>query len=127
MSTDAGGIPKLAPLSCLGPHGSFITAISRRQSALTFVLTSARQGNAAMQNFPFAAKTQSRSTAPGRKQHRGSHGSNTRSAALTALLVAETDAENCRKTAKSCHRCIASDDGPPYDHDLFECRTIPMW
>jgi hypothetical protein len=121
-STDAGSIPKLAPLSCLGPHGSSITAISRRRSALTFVLTSARQGNAAMQNFPFAAKTQSGSSAPGYKKPRGSRG---RQPAAMADVATDMTAENRRKTGKSCHLCVDSDDGPPYDlwHVLFECKA----
>ena len=121
-STDAGSIPKLAPLSCLGPHGSSITAISRRQSALTFVLTSARQGNAAMQNFPFAEKTHSGSTAPGQRKHHGPRG---RMPTLAVTSIPDMTAENRRKTGKSCHLCVDSDDGPPYDlwHVLFECRA----
>ena len=120
-STDAGSIPKLAPLSCLGPHGSSVTAISRRQSARTFVLTSARQGNAAMQTFPFAAKTQSGSTVTGRKKSRGSRVAKPNAA---AAAIAEA-AENRRKTGKSCHLCVDSDDGPQYDlwHVLFECKA----
>ena len=81
-----------------------------------------------MQNFPFAAKTQSGSTVTGRKKTRGSRVAKPNAA---AAAIAEA-AENRRKTGKSCHLCVDSDDGPQYDlwHVLFECkrrRTYPMW
>ena len=52
--TDAGPIPKLTPLSYRGPRGSPIVALSRRRSRLTSIISSARQGEASMEHFPFA-------------------------------------------------------------------------
>jgi hypothetical protein len=116
-NTDAGSIAKLMPLSCLGPHGSSITAISRRHSKFAFTLTNARQGNTAMQDFPFAIKKQSGKRTPGSKASRD----------VKSDAVAETEkaAKNSRQTGKSCHLCVDEDDGPQYDiwHILFECKA----
>ena len=120
-NADAGRIAKLTPLSCLGPHGSSITALSRRHSALAFVLSSARRGNDAMQSFPFARPL------PGLCKGNGARGAKStrqyRAGAAAKSIVAL--AKNRRRTGKTCHLCTDSDDGPEFDiwHVLFECMS----
>ena len=107
--TDAGVLPKLTPLSCHGPLGTSIVALSRIQSALTFIVSKARLGNLAMQQYPFV-----NATLTGPENRRGPQ-DRSRS---------ESIAQRCR-AAKTCLLCASGDDGPAYDlwHVLFECPT----
>lgn len=106
-NTDTGLIPKLAPLSCPGPLGTSIVALSRVQSALTFLVSKARLGNLAMQQYPFVRASLSEAT-----DQRGPAG-RSRSEAI---------ALRCR-SAKKCRLCANSEAAPAYDlwHVLFEC------
>jgi hypothetical protein len=124
--TDAGSIAKLVPLSCLGPHGSSITTLARRNSPFSRVLSNARQGNIAMQSFPFVTSdpsTRGKKKKPQKspKRRRGKNGG----MAAATDVTADAIESNRRKTGATCHLCTDSDDGPHYDlwHVLFECPT----
>ena len=146
--SDGGSIAKLVPLSYLGPHGCSIIALSRRHCGLTSVLSKARQGNSAMQSFPFAssdpAERGKKKQKAGRRRSAGplqlrlqqlqlvsvvqvtTTGRRRKSdAAVTAAEVAAAAmaASNRYKVGHTCHFCTDTDDGPHYDlwHVLFEC------
>ena len=97
--SDAGTIPKLTPLSYRGPRGSSIVSLSRLRSRWTFVISSMRRGNAAMQHFPFATP------------------------ASGTAKVKDADIEASSQTWKTCRLCAPESAGPRYDlwHVLFEC------
>ena len=107
---DAGSRPKLTPLSVRGPHGlGSLVALCRLMSTNTFMISKARQGNAAMHIYPFARLAKSGPKETGKK-HKASGASK-----ATAF------------EGKTCHLCCDGDDGPGYDlwHVLFECpQTI---
>ena len=106
LSTDAGPIPKLCPLSYRGPHGCAIVRLARRRSDLTFIISGMRQGNASMQRFPFVAHTLKRDADKAKRKC-------AKGAAIT----------NGCKSWKTCHLCVEGRPGPRYDlwHVLFEC------
>jgi hypothetical protein len=62
-------IPKLTPLSRRGPHGcGSMVALCRLASGSTFMISKARQGNAAMHIYPFAKLWSSGPKQPGKKR-----------------------------------------------------------
>ena len=125
QGTDAGSIAKLVPLSCLGPHGCSMTALSRRHSPTSFILSNARQGNSAMQSFPFANADPTTKGAKKKQTGRRKKSNEAEAAAAAAQLAIAKSASNRHKTGKTCHLCTDSDDGPHYDlwHVLFECMA----
>ena len=99
-ATDAGGIPKLTPLSVRGPrcHSASMVALSRLLSNPTTTVSMARRGNWTMHQYPFtmrSSKALSDTTGTGTVKYKG----------------------------KTCHLCDIGDDGPGLDlwHALFEC------
>ena len=106
-SCDAGSRPKLTPLSVRGPHGmGSIVALCRLASTDTFMISKARQGNAAMHIYPFASLARSGPKVPGAKR---------KASGASKATAFE---------GKTCHLCGDGDDsGPGYDlwHVLFEC------
>ena len=105
-SCDAGSRPKLTPLSVRGPHGmGSIVALCRLASTDTFMISKARQGNAAMHIYPFASLARSGPKIPGSKRK-----------ASGASKATAFD-------GKTCHLCCDAESGPGYDlwHVLFEC------
>ena len=103
---EAGGIPKLTPLSCRGPHGfGSIVALCRLASSDAFMISKARQGNTTMHMYPFANLWKTGKKEPGKKRKA--------SGASKAIAF----------DGKTCHLCCEGDDGPGYDlwHVLFDC------
>ena len=103
---DAGSHPKLTPLSVRGPHGmGSLVALCRLRSSDSFMISKARQGNAAMHIYPFAALARSGPKEPGKKR---------KASGASRATAFE---------GKTCHLCCESDDSPGYDlwHVLFEC------
>ena len=110
-ATDAGPTPKLTPLSYRGPRGSPIVALSRRRSRLTSIIPSVRQGEDAMNRFPFASIDYSDKTS----KH---------------APIASNERSHNSKFWKVCRLCTDPDavdahNGPKYDlwHVLFECNV----
>ena len=105
-SVDAGRHPKLTPLSVRGPHGmGSVVSLCRIASTDTFMISKARQGNAAMHIYPFATLARSGPKEPGKKR---------KASGASKATAFE---------GKTCHLCSDGDDGPGYDlwHVLFEC------
>ena len=103
---DAGLHPKLTPLSVRGPHGfGSIVALCRHRSSDTFMISKARQGNAAMHIYPFAQLFRPPKKAPGQQR---------KASGASRAIAFE---------GKTCHLCREDDSGPGYDlwHVLFEC------
>ena len=103
---EAGGIPKLTPLSCRGPHGfGSIVALCRLASSDAFMISKARQGNTTMHMYPFANLWKTGKKEPGKKRKA--------SGASKAIAF----------DGKTCHLCCEGDNGPGYDlwHVLFDC------